>query len=151
MILCMNDVHPVLPAHLGDFLGSWEVSRIIDDKAADRTGRFRGRAVIFRSGETAVYDEAGTLDPGTGTAFEATRRYLWTEAPSGILIQFEDGRDFHGIILGGAAAQARHDCAPDLYLVTYDFAGWPNWSSVWTVSGPRKNYVMTTRYVRASE
>ncbi|MCE8467683.1 DUF6314 family protein, partial [Rhodovulum sulfidophilum] len=56
-----------------------------------------------------------------------------------------DGRFFH-LIAPGARPEARHDCAPDLYRVRYDFSAWPCWSSFWEVRGPRKNYAMESSY-----
>ena len=55
-------------------------------------------------------------------------------------------RPFHEIPMGVADPEAIHDCPPDRYHVAYDFARWPIWGSVWTVTGPRKDYVMNSAY-----
>jgi len=77
----------------------------------------------------------------------AERRYLWGPGDAGCIeVTFEDGRAFHRI--DPAVPKARHDCAPDIYEVTYDFTDWPRWQSRWTVTGPNKAYVMTSDYTR---
>ena len=48
----------------------------------------------------------------------------------------------------GRTAGSDHPCGADLYRVEYDFSRWPEWSAVWDVSGPRKNYTMESRFRR---
>ncbi|MBM1222364.1 trigger factor [Ponticoccus sp. SC2-23] len=126
------------------FLGRWRITREIEDRLGP-DARFDGEAVIS---ETApgrwLYHETGRLGFGTGPLFEAERRYVWAPDATGIEVFFEDGRAFHRIPLAGGAD--RHHCDPDLYDVTYDFTAWPQCWAIWTVSGPRKSYVMRSRY-----
>ena len=126
------------------FQGRWIVSRVITDHRAGQTGHFEGEARITPSSGPHEYFETGTLEMGTAR-LQATRRYLWSPDPDGIAIAFDDGRPFHIIT---DSAKAEHFCDPDQYDVSYDFTNWPDWSSVWSVSGPRKSYVMTTHYRR---
>ncbi|MBL3570439.1 hypothetical protein BV509_06950 [Rhodovulum sulfidophilum] len=130
---------------LEDFEGAWLLTRRIDDRLTGQVLRLTGRAVFAPDDAGLVYDETGRLElPGQAPAV-ATRRYLWRAGVAGIEVFFEDGRFFHA--LGpGDRPEARHDCAPDLYRVRYDFAAWPCWSSRWDVHGPRKNYAMESEY-----
>lgn len=135
------------PRGLEAFVGRWQLSRTITD-ALGPDGRFEGEALFDWQGDGLIYTERGTLRYGTGQ-FQAERCYFWDSPQPGILrLRFADGRDFHQIELGQAAT-ALHDCAPDIYRVAYDFADWPAWTSDWTVTGPRKDYTMHSRYTWA--
>jgi hypothetical protein len=84
-----------------------------------------------------------------GPAVQADRRTIWREEGGRIAVFFGDGRPFHGFD-PAAGAQSEHVCTPDLYRVAYDFSRFPEWRSVWRVTGPRKDYLMTTDYRRAA-
>ncbi len=136
------------PAGLADFAGRWRLLRRIDDRLNRTAGRLDGTAAFRAEGVGLLCEERGALSYAGGPPVEAVRRYFWRGAPAGrIAVAFADGRRFHSFALG-AAATARHDCAPDLYLVSYDFADWPRWRAEWTVTGPRKDYVSVSDYVR---
>lgn len=129
-----------------DFVGEWLISRVIEDARADTTGHLQGRAWLRPDGPGLVYDEQGELRLPGAAPLTATRRYLWRPAQDGIEVMFDDERPFHRITSDGVDV---HDCPPDLYRVAYDFEGWPKWSARWAVSGPRKDYAMTTMYRRS--
>jgi hypothetical protein len=135
-----------MPKGIGDFVGCWRIDRRIED-ALGANGHFTGMATISPGTKTACnYRETGTLRLGE-TSFEAERRYRWTETSPGLLsIFFDDGRFFHSFSLS-PNVDATHDCPPDWYEVQYDFASWPSWTARWRVTGPRKDYVMESRYV----
>jgi len=137
------------PARLAEFAGRWRLVRRIADALAGAEGRMEGWAEFQPGGEGLLCEERGLLRYGGGSPLQAARRYLWrAEAPGRIAVFFEDGRPFHGFALG-ASAEAIHDCAPDRYHVAYDFSGWPRrWRAVWTVTGPRKDYVSVSDYLR---
>ena len=135
------------PAGLSDFAGTWHVSRTIEDRAAGRDGRFVGTARFDPDGPGLLYTEEGHLTFPGAQPLLATRRYLWRpDGPGRIAVLFADGRPFHDF--GPDQPEARHWCDPDTYDVTYRFARWPEWESVWQVAGPRKSYVMTSHYTR---
>jgi hypothetical protein len=135
---------------LGAFEGRWRIERTIEDVAAGRTGRFAGAARFEPVAGGLAYAEAGTLTLEGAAPMAASRRYLWRDAGSGTIeVFFEDGRFFHRIDAEEPLTGAVHDCAPDAYRVRYDFRGWPRWQAEWRVTGPRKNYAMVSRYVRA--
>ncbi len=129
-----------------DFIGAWTVARRIDDRLAG-AGRFDGTAVFAPVPGGLSYAERGILQTGAG-AFEARRGYLWQFGAEGVAVLFEDGRPFHRFTPAGRAAGSDHPCGADLYRVEYDFARWPEWSAVWQVSGPRKDYRMHTTFAR---
>lgn len=133
---------------LADFAGAWTLSRVIS-QGDGTTARFDGQAVwSWQDGAaepTLDYVETGTLRLPGQRPMEAERRYLWRSGPT---VWFDDGRFFHAVPKAGGAAH--HFCAPDDYRVSYDFSDWPDFSTRWIVSGPRKDYIMDTRFRRAT-
>lgn len=124
---------------LQHFIGDWTLERRIHHDGGAQAG-FQGHASWRAQPGGALYTERGSLEMN-GQAFDAERRYVWDDA---LRVFFDDGRFFHRVPpTGGTAA---HWCDPDQYEVRYDFANWPDWEAVWRVRGPRKDYVMTTRY-----
>ncbi len=99
-------------------------------------------------GTGLTYTEEGTLAFPGQPPLTARQSYLWRADGAALAVHFQDKTAFHHIDLTKKNPTARHDCAPDTYLVTYDFTAWPNWSATWTVTGPRKDYVSTSRYSR---
>ena len=139
---------PEPAALLEGLAGRWRIARAIEDRLAGDAGRFEGEAVFSRGEGGLLYHETGTLSLPGRPALRAERRYLWSVEAREVVVRFADGRAFHRFDPTAGAA-ARHDCAPDVYEVAYDFSGWPRWRAVWDVSGPRKAYTMTSDYTRA--
>ncbi|MCL7464769.1 DUF6314 family protein [Phaeovulum sp. NW3] len=134
----------MVPA-LADFEGRWRLVRMIR-QADGQTMRFQGEAVFAPVAGGLRYREAGVLViPGEGT-LRAERDYLWRDAGGRIAVDYADGRAFHDF--DPADPQAHHRCDPDDYRVRYDFARWPDWRADWAVTGPRKDYAMTSDYTR---
>lgn len=140
-----------LPTELSDFRGRWTLVREIEDRRAGQNLRAEGAAVLYPADGQYIYDEEVTLYVPGQVPMLGTRRYLWRQEAARIAVHFEDGRFFHGLTLGRPGTQDHHDCAPDSYDVKYNFSGWPDWRVIWTVQGPRKSYVLTTEYCRASK
>lgn len=135
-------------AGLGDFEGVWQLSRRIEQQNAPHA-ELHGSAVLRPDAHGLCYDETGLLRVGDQPPVTAERRYLWRSGPGAeIEVLFADGRAFHRI--DPADPQDSHWCDPDRYEVQYDFSRWPRWTSIWHVRGPRKDYVMTSEYRRAS-
>jgi hypothetical protein len=132
---------------LAAFTGPWAIERDITDLATGATGHLTGRAVFGLSPAGLAYHETGTLVVA-GTAMTANRSYLWREAAGRIEVAFEDGRPFHTFSADDPTPEATHDCPPDLYRVRYDFTAWPRWQAEWRVRGPRKHYLLLTRFTR---
>ncbi len=133
---------------LSDFIGNWSISREITDKLSGQIGRFEGSVRLTTDPDGLVSDETGQLTLGDAAPMQAVRRYFWRPSPDGISVFFDDGRFFHHIDADTMTPSAHHDCPPDSYDVAYDFTDWPRWSSVWTVAGPCKDYVMRSLYAR---
>ena len=143
-------VLPVAPGALADFAGLWLVERRIEDHLAGRTVAGAGRALLAGDGAGGLrHDETLTLQlDGQERPLTGVQTYLWVQAGDHVEVRFSDGRRFHRFALGVASTGDVHDCAPDRYSGRYDFARWPDWQVQWKVAGPRKNYLMVTRYRR---
>jgi hypothetical protein len=132
---------------LADFQGDWVFTRLVADPNGTPTARVEG-IVSFRRGEGGlVAEERGRMRLEDGPELAAERRTIWRQDGRLIRVFFGDGRPFHHFDPAGAT-EAEHVCTPDLYRVAYDFGRFPNWRSVWRVTGPRKDYVMTTDHRR---
>ena len=139
------------PSSLQDFAGLWQVDRVIDDARAGQRITGQGQARFTPGADLAelVYDEDMVLSlPGQSQPLRGTRRYLWAELAGDIEIRFEDGRRLQRISLKTAPVRDVHLCDPDRYDGQYRFGDWPLWQAIWRVTGPRKDYVMTSTYRR---
>ena len=132
---------------LKDFIGCYDVSRVIEDARTRATSRFEGRAQICETADGATYLETGQLIVND-QRFEAERRYLWRTAGARIEVLFEDGRAFHDFDPNQGGQASEHLCGEDMYRGGYDFSEWSCWAVTWNVLGPRKDYVSKTWYVR---
>lgn len=85
-----------------------------------------------------------TWDGGETSVF----RHLFVEQrPDGWWVTFEDGRDFHPWSVGPSVV---HPCGADTYEGRIQVDSPDAWTVVWVVSGPAKDYTMTTRLTRAA-
>ena len=134
-----------------DFVGNWHLQRRLTDNAGPMSGTLDGTATFIMTAPGDLdYAEAGQLTLATGVTLQAERRYLWRwQRDLGVKVLFADGGAFHAFQPQGLSTGTPHLCGADLYDVTYDFRDWPQWEAVWHVTGPRKNYVSTSRYTRA--
>lgn len=126
--------------------GRWQLSRVITDYRADLTGQFEGEAVWrpFEGGLEQV--EQGVLRYGAAAPMQATRRYLWRAQVAELAVFFDDGRPFHTVPADGE--EALHDCPPDTYRVRYSCTGTDAFSTLWRVTGPRKDMLLDTTFTR---
>lgn len=150
---------------LQHFAGRWRIARRIKD-ALGPDAQFDGEANFAREGAALLLTEAGQMRIGA-QSFAATRRYLWRQGAGSVIdVLFDDGRYFHSFDAAMPEPAAHHDCPPDVYDVGYDFTGLsdaagptglsgltgsapaPQWHARWRVTGPRKDYVMTSTYTR---
>lgn len=129
------------------FEGRWDITRQIEDQRAALTGHFTGTCVWTPDGDGLTQEETGTLTYGAAPPMQATRRYLWRTDGRATHVFFDDGRAFHTIPAPGE--EALHDCPPDTYRVRYTFDGPDAFSTIWHVTGPRKDAVLTTRFTRS--
>jgi hypothetical protein len=129
---------------LGDLVGRWGLSRVIEDARAGLTGRMEGTALWRPDGVGLRQEESGLLRYGDAPPMRAERAYLWRAEDDGLEVYFDDGRAFHR--LGPGRLSDRHLCDPDVYDVTYDLSDWPRWGTVWRVTGPRKDMIIRSRF-----
>ncbi len=133
---------------LADFEGAWRLTRRIEDRLAGHTGHLEGLAQFTRDADGLLHRETGTLRLPGQPEMQAERRYLWRGAGTLVEILFDDGRLFHVFDPANPRPRAEHWCDADSYAVRYDFTAWPDWSSEWQVTGPRKDYTMFSAYRR---
>ncbi|MEM9247301.1 MAG: DUF6314 family protein [Pseudomonadota bacterium] len=130
--------------------GRWGIAREIEDHLTGEQSVFAGEAVFAWSGSGLAYCETGALRLPGRAPLRGERRYLWCDCGDAVGVFFDDGRPFHRFAPAGGSAE--HWCAPDRYRVRYGFdalsAAPPAWDAAWTVVGPRKNYMMQSRYTR---
>ena len=131
---------------LEDFLGTWRLRRRILDRRAGEAGRLAGLVRFEEGAGGAVQREEGTLTLALRPPMTATRTYLWSTAPGRLVVRFADGGEFHEFADDASLAEAEHLCGDDCYRVRYDFRGWPYWRAVWSVTGPRKDLVITSAF-----
>ncbi|MFD1341778.1 DUF6314 family protein [Litorisediminicola beolgyonensis] len=140
---------PRLPQALLDFAGTWKFSRKIHDRLSHQVISVDGTARLEPDAEGLGYSEESVMHLADHAPMHGTRRYLWRHDGAEVAVYFADGAPFHRFALGQATPEAAHWCDPDSYAVTYDFADWPVWRTTWTVTGPRKDYLMETLLARA--
>jgi hypothetical protein len=133
------------------FHGHWQMVRIIENVTEGVIGEFWGECSFVPDGQGLTCDEQGVLR-FRGADYHSGRITLWRfPQPGHIEVRYEDGRPFHDFDVDDP--EATHLCGDDHYRVSYDFgpAGvGDTWISRWEVLGPRKDYVMTTRYRRVA-
>lgn len=132
-------------------IGSWSFSRVIENQAT-----MQGTAIFtpLDRGRLA-YREQGHLKLANGTTVQAEREYLFSSSGGGFRVFFREDppRLFHEISLsaspGGAlSGRAGHLCKHDDYQSAYAFLPDGTFAVRHVVSGPRKDYTMTTTYTR---
>ena len=134
---------------LHDFTGLWSLRRRVENRMG-QGGELDGEASFTANGSTLIYAERGILKIGSAE-IAANQTHVWRADANRIHVCFGDGRPFHSFEPGVVAPAARHDCAPDVYNVSYDFADWPVWRSHWVVTGPRKDYEMRSEYAPSTD
>ncbi|MGO8961854.1 MAG: DUF6314 family protein [Streptosporangiaceae bacterium] len=137
----------------GFLLGDWIVARKIRDNLAARSGSFRGTARFMpapdcRAGRLLLYREQGQLRFAEYCG-PASRRLCYRELPGGAAdVQFADGRAFYQLDLRAGRCQAEHLCGHDRYAVCVCVLSSDSFTESWRVTGPAKDYELTTSYVR---
>jgi hypothetical protein len=135
-------------------IGTWRFERAIRGRVADVPAS-GGYEVLGTADFTPLPDgrirwaEHGTLSWVGGSApVERTLFLAPKPAPASWMVTFADGRDFHPWQVGAVS----HWCAPDSYdgVVATEAAATDAWTLSWTVTGPHKDYTMTTEYRRAT-
>jgi len=124
-----------------ELVGAWVLSRIVDDRLAGVEHRIDGLLELSATGPGLIrWQESGRWHQPTGDVDVRRELRLELDEDAGWWVRFEDGRDFHPWAPG---EQVVHPCSPDTYRGLV--AGTPErWTVRWDVSGPDKDYTMTT-------
>jgi hypothetical protein len=130
----------------GSLLGTWRLARTIDDRLLGEQSRIDGTLELSAVSEDRIrWQEQGRWHHSAGDV--EVHRALWLvrdDTEGDWWVRFEDDRDFHPWTPGEAVV---HPCGADTYqgLVT----GTPErWKVQWDVTGPAKDYLMTTELSR---
>lgn len=161
----------------GQLVGTWRLHRDIEDRRGQNLTATGSATFTWEADGRLRWHESGTMHHvGADLPFHRTMFLVPPQGPTAGPAQtwhvtFEDGRFFHpwpaaapAAAAAGAGAQGAaraqaanassgsevvHVCAPDLYQGEFlELAGQHAWSLRWRVTGPRKDYVMTTSYTR---
>jgi len=130
-----------------ELLGTWALTRVVDDRLAGERRHVRGTATLVRETPDRVrWSEEGTMTWG-GRSVPVSRTLYVERAGGEWAVHFADGRLFHPWEVG---RPVQHPCAPDHYrgLVVTDGEPVSSWTVEWQASGPEKDYVMTTQHTR---
>ncbi len=139
---------------LAYFQGCWELERTIEHEDGSRASAM-GRAVFDPTEDGLRQVESGSMTvigaDGGAVTLQFTRTYLWGEQGGQVAVRMDDASAFHHFGTADKTPKADHYCAPDTYHVAYDFSTLHEWHAVWTVRGPRKSYVMRSRFFRGAQ
>ena len=131
-------------------LGTWALTRVVDDRLAGEKRDVQGTATLtLETPDRIRWSEKGTMT-WAGHAVPVSRT-LYVERAGGVwAVHFEDGRLFHPWAVGD---WVDHPCAPDHYrgLVQVDGDDVTRWTVEWRAQGPEKDYVMRTQHIRAED
>lgn len=133
------------------FSGAWAFLRRVEDKRQRLEGSQLGEARFMPDGDGLRYRESGQLALGDhrGTGH---RSYLYRFPGNGqVEILFESGDFFLALDLSDGSGTAEHLCERDRYRARFIVEDSYRWRNDWIVSGPRKDYVLTTWYLRFRE
>ena len=131
-------------------LGSWRISRRIQDFRLGICGRLEGRATVAPAATGLVHEETGKLCFGIHQG-EATRRTLIAiDRPEAAALYHADGSLFHALDLSSGTADILHRCADDHYRGRYRVLQENCFWVAWHVTGPRKHYRLATRHIRTA-
>ena len=127
-------------------VGSWKLARVIVDHLADEESRVEGTTRLTVDDDGRIrWVEDGTLFR-RGVELPVSRvLFLQSRGERGWFVTFEDGRDFHPWEPGH---RVEHPCAPDHYVGLVEAVAGGAWGVTWRVTGPKKDYTMTSRLTR---
>lgn len=134
---------PAVAVEPTDLLGTWTLTRVVDDRLAGEHRNVIGTATLEpESPDRVRWSEQGTMT-WAGRSVPVGRTLFVDRTDGGWLVRFSDGRPFHPWAVG---TRVDHPCAPDHYRGLVEVEGDPvtRWTVEWRASGPEKDYVMTT-------
>lgn len=110
--------------------------------------RFRGTACFSACRAGLLLEERGEAAVGAYKGEACQRTVFHFDGASAADVRFEDGRLFHQVDLATGAAVVEHDCPPDRYEGRYRVLAADRWLLGWRVAGPRKKYLIASRFTR---
>jgi len=127
-----------------DLLGTWTLTREIEDRWGGEARAVRGSATLTRVDEDHVrWGETGTMT-WAGHAVPVSRTLDVVRRGEAWWVLFADGRDFHPWSVG---EQVHHPCGRDDYRGLVEVSSDRSaWTVRWDCRGPEKNYTMRTRH-----
>lgn len=139
------DPHALDPLSL---VGRWDFSRTIDDRLTGTQSTVVGHTdLVAESAERVRWHEEGILYTDD-RELEVFRNLYVVLQDGSWNVTFEDGRYFHPWVPG---ENVEHPCGADMYVGRIsavesgsDARAVARWTVQWKVSGPRKDYTMTT-------
>ncbi|WP_229054831.1 DUF6314 family protein [Aeromicrobium sp. Leaf350] len=127
-----------------DLLGTWQLSRRVDDRLGP-VRHVHGTSELSLDDDGRIrWSENGTMTWEGGSA-PIYRTLFVEQRDDGWWVTFDDGRDFHP---WETDAPVVHPCGADVYEGRIDTAASDAWAVVWNVTGPAKDYTMTSRLTR---
>lgn len=126
-----------------DLLGTWSLTRVVEDRRAGERRDVVGSATLVQeAGDRVRWSEEGVMSWG-GRSVPVSRTLYVERSTEGWFVHFADGRPFHPWAVG---TRLEHPCAPDHYrgVVTVDGDPVTRWTVEWHAVGPEKDYVLTT-------
>ncbi|MFC3300193.1 hypothetical protein FJV46_02810 [Arthrobacter agilis] len=134
---------------LGFLAGSWTAQRRLLDRAAGVAGTFAGTTTFTPDHEEGLqWAEQGTV---RWPSFEgpASRSYrVLRTTGAAIEVRFEDGRVLCCLDLTTGGARDEHACDPDTYRVDFAVRSSDRIEYCWDVTGPAKDFLLTTTLTR---
>jgi hypothetical protein len=136
-------------ADLRAFLsGRWRIARRIGDARLGIVGRLTGYATFTPSPDGLIHDENGDLNFGDYRGPVTRRYHLMIDRPSAGEVLHVDGRLFHRLDLAAGRDEILHQCGHDEYRGRYRVMDKDRFAVTWHVTGPRKQYRLSTVHTR---
>ncbi|MEM8618287.1 MAG: DUF6314 family protein [Actinomycetota bacterium] len=141
---------PVVRFGFASLVGSWRIWRSIDDRYGRQCMTGKGNAHFEPAGADVLeyHERLNMRFAHRATPLAATGSFVWRYDHPIVEVVSRDRLVVQRFDLLVDSHSYVHDCGPDRYEGRCDFSKWPDWTSSWDVVGPRKDYLMTTRFRR---
>jgi Family of unknown function (DUF6314) len=143
---------------LGFLVGSWVVTRSIQDYRSGLSGSFTGEATLAwvpgerrpDAGTRASYREVGELRYGSYTGAASRSLEYARLGDAAAMLYFPDGRPFTDLDLRSGSWRGSHLCGADRYEILTVALSDHVVQERWCVRGPTKDYDVATTLRRRS-
>jgi Family of unknown function (DUF6314) len=123
-----------------DLLGTWTLTRVVDDHLTGERRDVVGTATLeLESPGRVRWSEEGTMT-WAGRSVPVSRTLYVERAGATWSVTFSDGRPFHPWSVG---TRVGHPCGADHYEGLVE-VGPQGWTVEWRARGPEKDYLMRT-------